>query len=215
MTLRQLWAELRIELYEFQTITRDSQLYRHLSASGVSSERLDAYIRNGCGRKARGCVIPSADETSSQVEKLLDAGGSIAGGSAVRKWLFVDGARDYDVFFPDIVSFVNGHLSVFDNPIIDVCLYRETPYELCDLTASECAYSKAGFLTSRDFDIAMETGVADIKLSAIVDPKSTLRRVAKYGELYGLKFPREKILVLATTGNMDREIAQRALDYAT
>ena len=214
MTLRQLWADLRTQLYEFQTLTKESRLYNNLVSSGVPFEELDSYIRNGCGRKHKNCVIPPQRITEEQLDTLLNMGGRVAGGAAIRKWLYLDEARDFDIFFSDMTAFVKGHLLAFNNPIIDICLYRNEPYELFDIDASKCSYSSSGFVLSYEFKRTMETGISDVELSAIVDPRSSLRRIAKYGESYGLKFPYQKIIMMATTSGIDRKIIDEALKYA-
>jgi hypothetical protein len=138
----------------------------------------------------------------------------VSGGAALRSYLYLDDARDYDLFFRDMPSFVKAHLAVYDNPLIDVCLYDEKPYELFDLAACKCSYSSAGYDTSPDFDRAMSTGISDIELGAIVHPLATLRRVIKYGEKYNLRFPLQKVILLATTSSGDKAIAARAMRYA-
>jgi len=213
MTDRKLWVELRSELYEFQTITNKLPLYEKLISTGIHQESLDHYIMNGHGRKKKLSTILPEETTKFQLNNLLEMGGCISGGASVRKWLYLDGVKDYDVFFPNIVSFVKGHLAVFDNPIIDVCLYRNTPYELFDITASESSYSNNGFLNSEKFELTMETGMSDINLSTIVDPQSTLRRISKYGKLYGLKFPVQKVMLLAMTPGIDPDIVKESMEY--
>jgi len=214
MTLRQLWAKHRVSLYQFQTLQRNSNLYQYLVSSGVQRSDLDDYINSGRGRKRPNSAPSSFQVTDNQLDGLLAMGGSVAGGAALRSWLYLDEARDFDVFFPNIVSFVKAHLAVYDNPLIDICLYEQTPYELFDLAASKCAYSSSGFSLSSSFEEAMDTGVSDIELEAIVHPLATLRRVIKYGNKYNLKFPRQKILVLATTDSIDKNVVQKALDYS-
>lgn len=214
MTLRRLWTKLRLDLHEFQTIEKHSQLYRDLVASGISSKRLNEYIAAGRGRKRQGCAIPVPGVTAKQVRELVRLGGSVAGGAALRAWLNLGEPRDYDVFFSDMPSFVAAHLTVYDNPLIDVCLYENQPYELFDLAASKCSYSSKGFRTDSSFDETMGTGISDIELGAIVHPLATLRRVIKYGSKYDLKFPFSKVLMLATTQGVDKRIAGEALNYA-
>jgi hypothetical protein len=214
VTLRQLWAKHRLKLHEFQTLERGSELYDHLVSSGISSRQLDGYIGCGRGRKREGCTPPADSATIHQVAELVRLGGSVSGGAALRSWLYLDDARDYDLFFRDMPSFVKAHLAVYDNPLIDVCLYDDKPYELFDLAACKCSYSSAGFDISPDFDQAMSTGISDIELGAIVHPLATLRRIAKYGEKYNLRFPLQKVILLATTSSGDKSVVSRALRYA-
>lgn len=214
MTTRQLWVKLRLNLHEFQHIERHSLIYENLILSGVEREKLDEYITSGRGRKRQDCQAVSTDTTIEQVRELVRLGGSVSGGAALRAWLGLEGSRDYDVFFPDISSFVKAHLATYDNPNIDICLYENQPYELFDLSASKCSYSASGFATDSSFNNAMITGISDIELAAVVHPLSTLRRVIKYGSKYNLKFPFEKVFTLIDTYKVDEDISMAALNFA-
>ena len=141
-------------------------------------------------------------------------GGSVSGGAALKSLLQKDDVRDYDVFFPNISSFVKAHLAVYNNPIIDICLYENKPYELFDLGICKCAYSLSGFDVSEECKSSINTGISDIELGAIVHPTATLRRIIKYGTSYKIRFPGSKILILATTDGVDQSIAKEALGYA-
>ncbi len=212
MTFRHLWAELRLELHRFQTIKHGSQLYQSLIASGVDRRAVDSYIE--CGRGRKHPRISATENTDRQVQELIALGGHVAGGAALRRFMDLDGARDYDVFFADLPSFVSAHLAVYTNPNIDVCLFKSKPFELFDLAASKCSYSSSGFDVDPSFNDAMVSGISDIDLNTIVHPTATLRRVSKYGARYGFGFPVQKLLLLAATSGVDEAIAGLAMRYA-
>ncbi len=213
MSHRELWAKLRVELHGFQTLEQDSRLFRSLVAAGVDGTQLTGYISAGRGRKKRGSAEQPIEATEKHVQELVHLGGHVAGGSAFRRWMGLDTSRDFDVFFSDLPSFVKAHLATYDNPLIDVFRFEEKPYELFDLAASKCSYSSAGYDLDPSFVEAMETGVSDIELGAIVHPLATLRRVIKYGIHYGFRFPGSKVIMLATTTGVDKDVATRALQF--
>lgn len=209
---RALWAELRLEVHRLQTVEVGSATFHRLLDSGVDESALREYIACGRGRK-HPLAAPVPDPASSPlVASLLSSGGSISGGHAVRSWTFSTSPdRDVDVFFGDFPSFVSAHLAAYRVKNVDVCLYRHEPWELFDLDASCVSLSRTGFSFAPEFSEAFETGVCGVRMNRIVDPVATLRRIAKYGSSYGLRFRTPEVLWLAVASRAPDDVVRDAL----
>jgi hypothetical protein len=210
---RQLWTDIRLKLLEYQNLEVGSELFKSLVVAGVNPGALQQFIDVGHGRKH-----PEAQPLHfiQKIRQLLDAGGHIAGGAAIRAWRnqhCLD--RDVDIFFNDFTQFIRAHLSTFYNSRIDICLFQDKPYELFDLDACCAAYSPAsGFDVDPACQQAHETRVSHIRMDCIVHPTATLRRVAKYGQRYAMKFIASEILWLAMVGKVESDIVKEAIKYS-
>jgi hypothetical protein len=197
VSLRRLWADLRAELHGLQTLELGSALHRSLLAGGVGADALEEWVLSGRTRKASGCGSSPAAESEALAQRLVDGGASVSGGAALRARLGMEGSRDVDVFVRGLAPFASALLDAWRDPAVDVCLYREKPWELFDIAAGMCAWSRSGFSCDPRHEEALRTGVSDVELRAVVHPRATLGRVAKYGRLYGLRFPAGKVMAMA------------------
>jgi hypothetical protein len=211
---RQLWTDIRLKLLEYQNLRTGSDLFESLVASGVNLEALRQFIEAGRGRKHPQAQPLPYQDTFQQTHKLLDAGGHIAGGAAVRAWRkesHLD--RDVDIFFNDFAEFVKAHLAAFYNSRIDVCLFKDKPYELFDLDTCCASYNTSKFDIDPACQQAFKTHKSHIRMDCIVHPTATLRRIAKYGSKYSMKFIASEILWLAMVGKVEPNVVKTALQY--
>lgn len=185
------------------------KLWRSLIDSGFSVDTLTKFVKAGCPRKFAGATPLLKEDLKIYKKHVMSDGGSISGGTAIRSFLGQKGEdRDVDVFFRTFEDFAKAHLAAINYSNVDICLYQHKPWELFDLEASCCATSLAGFSCSPKFEEVWETKKSDVRLDCIVHPLATLRRVVKYGDRYGLKFPGDKVALMATSTTEIRIIGQ-------
>jgi hypothetical protein len=197
VSLRHLWAELRTELHCLQTLELGSDLHRSLLSNGVDAEALEEWVLSERTRKAPKCAKGQTLDPEEIVQELVDRGASVAGGAALRARLGMNGSRDVDIFVRGLSSFASALLIAWSYPTVDVCLYRNEPWELFDLAAGMCAWSSSGFSCDPRHEESIKTKVSDIELGAIVHPRATLGRIVKYGQQYGFRFPASKVMMMA------------------
>lgn len=207
MNPRELRLELLRRLSVLQGLRSPSADFENLVASGVDRPSLSSFVDRGCRRKSVGASRRPAGETSALVSKLVASGGVVAGGAALRKWLYADVPGDTDVFFNDFPSYVSAHLAAQDDLSIDVCLYRRAPYELFDLGISKCSFGSSEFDLDPSCEEALRTGVSDVALGSVVDARATLRRIAKYGARWGTRFDMSQVLTLCAAWRVDDQSA--------
>ena len=210
-----VWLKTRLILSNYQNIKFNSKLYFELIKSGIDKSSLDKFILSGRKRKSLTAKPANQHTTNKQIDKLLVMGGSIAGGATLNSWLFMESNGDYDIFFPNLLTFVKAHLAVYDNSSIDVCLYDLNPCEGFDLGISRCSYSSGGFKVEPECERALKTGVSSIILPNLINCTATLRRVAKYGHRYGIKFKQSEILFAAALGSVDNDVIKEALKHCS
>lgn len=179
--------------------------------AGVDSASLSEFIQNKCARKSKDASLQDIDLTNSQIHDLLKMGGKISGGAALKKYLYMDNSADVDVFFDDLNQFVKAHLHVYSNKRIDVCLYRNEPYELFDISSSKISFDGSDFKLDKSCEESLVTGISRICFDSIVDPKATMRRVIKYGQIYQFKFLPEEIALLGSIGQVDNDLINEAM----
>lgn len=214
-TPRQLWAEVRLQLHAFQTMKEGDETWDRLTKDGLNSCVLSAFIKAGCPRKDENATPLGKRGLTAFQDQMVEIGGVVSGGSAVRRILGKQGLdRDLDIFFPSIEIFARAHLAALNHSNVDLCLYRNEPWEFFDLEASCCAIGSLGSSYSPGFEKTWKSGVSDIRLSCIVHPLATLRRIDKYGTRYGLKFPGDKMMLMATSVSAsDSVIVGQALSH--
>ncbi len=206
-----VWMERRSRIEALKGLRAGSGMYASLLESGVSQELLDGYLASDRSYKAGSPSEPRG----LLVERLTGAGGVISGGHALRKYLFLDPGRDVDVFFNEFPKFVQAVLESRSDPTVDVCLYDSVPYESFDLTPSEVSVSGGGEFSSSDaFDTFSESGRGEIRMDNVFHPVATLRRLVKYGLLYGARFPSEQIAVLAAMWGVRSDVVDRAMEFS-
>lgn len=213
MTLRQLWIDLRLRVRELQSLKIGSDAYSHLVDSGISECYLREFIRLGRPRKISTQEKTQA-ETDRDVATLLDMGGHVAGGRAISEFFGRPSAGDSDVFFNDFATYVRAHLMMLNNPSVDVCLFRDEPWEMFDIAASRCSYSASGFHNSDSFESAFKSGVSSIHMDCIIHPGNTLKRVVKYGSRYNLKFPTPDLIMISVSSKEDCDLVSQAMCFA-
>jgi hypothetical protein len=212
-------VELRLELLGRLSVLHRLQAgsadFDSLVRSGVDRARLSAFLTQGRRRKAPGARPRPPAETSALVSRLVSSGGVVAGGAALREWLYSDAPGDVDVFFRDFPSYVSAHLEAYGDPRVDVCLYDGSPYELFDLNVSKCALGSDGFDLDPSCEEALRSGVSGISIGAVVDARATLRRVAKYGDRWGLRFDRSHVLTVCSAWAVEDSVALEALKHSS
>lgn len=213
MTSRRLRLEILSDLERLKGLQLGSEDFEKLVSGGVNPDALTKYVGDGRGRKSRGAAHRPSKRI---VEELVDRGGHVAGGSALNEWLFMEASgSDVDVFFSDFPSFVAAHLDTYDNLSVEICLFRDRPYELFDLDASKCSRSASGFDVDTACEEALSSGVSSVCLENVVDATATLWRVRKYGSRYGLRFRPEQILFLASAFKVrDPDAVHEALQHS-
>lgn len=211
MSLRTRWVEVRLRVRDLQKMKVGSSAFEEALASGVDEGKLVEFVKLGCPRKAGDAGRPPW----RAAEALIESGGIVAGGAAVHRWLGLDGRpRDVDIFFRDFSSYARAHVECLRDPLVDVCLFQDDPWEFFDLDASRCAFDKDGFRNDPAFERAFETGVSGVRMDCVLHPGKTLERLMKYGERYGLRFPGADIVMLCVSAGVSPAVARRAASLA-
>lgn len=207
-----LWLKRRHQASQISGLVEGSPLFQDLLRSGVKESELARFIRSGNLIKVP--VPRTASENERHVRRLVERGGSVAGGCALREYTFRETSGDTDVFFGDFLSFARSVVESTTYPKVDVCLYDTSPYESFDLTAPMIARSSSGFDVSPECEKAIATGVCEIRPDWIFHPAATIRRVAKYGEVYGMRFKATQVQALASFYGVRDDLVRAALAYA-
>jgi len=203
-----LWRKHYEKIQAFRKIKTGSRLYEYLVDAGVNERQLNAFISDGLRKTGN---LANSSEHKRQVDYLLDQGGIIAGGAALKSYLDMDNHNDVDMFFDSFSSYVKALLYTRDNPGIDTCLYETDPCELFDLDVSKIAFSKNGYCVSDECNDALDTGISGIDMWSIIHPIGTLQRVIKYSKRYAVRFKAEHVLFLAAAYNVtDRKLVRQA-----
>lgn len=202
---------MRSLVASFKNIKAGSNLHESLITAGVDEGLLSDFLRSDRTYKSPHDI--SVASTLRSVSSLVERGGVIAGGAAVKSWLMMGGVRDFDIFFNDFPAYVQAVLETRQDSRIDICLFEKFPYEFFDLTPAMVAIFKSGFDVAPECEEAFKTGVGDIKLDAIFMPVATLRRVAKYGKNYGVKFTASRIIHVAARYGVRQDVVDEAMKY--
>ena len=194
-----LWREHAARLLLVTNIQSGSDFYQDLLLHGINKADIDCLVSSNTSQTQRA--------TPEIISTLLGMGGHISGGSAlnmlIRESVGADIlephplVKDFDVFFSDMYDYVRAKIATKCYADIDICLYQQLPYELFDLTITECSYSTNGFSTSSKCDDALASGTTGINYHNLIDPVLTLKRILKYNNKYGIRARSEQILFVA------------------
>ena len=184
------YAELKGRVLAFRTMDSGTRLCRDLVRSGVDPGALGAFLAGPRGRKRPGSVRPAS--SAALVRRLIESGGHVAGGAALRAWTGSGEAADVDVFFSSFPSWASATLAAYGDPRVDVCLFLEDPCEGFDLGAPMVSVGTSGFRPSARAIEARDTGVCTVLLDNVIHPVSTLGRIAKYASR-GYRFRRAEV----------------------
>lgn len=198
------------KINEFYSFPKNSDLYTRLLKSGINQEALDFYIESGHQLKQPEETSP--EKLQTQIDELLDAGGMISGGAALSYIFKQHETKDVDIYFNDDISFMRALLSTRSNPYIDVCFYRNKPYEFHDLAVSRCSVSKDGQDVSDACQTAMDTRVCGIFPDSVIWPMGTVRRLFKYSKSLGMKYKKEQIISFCVMFRIEGEVIGKLLD---
>lgn len=211
MPIPQAHSIILKEISKLQTLESGSEYFSHLVVNGVDKTQLEKFIQEGRTLKSPGKLIDQA-KFSADLERLFDLGGAVAGGGALAKIFGTHKTPDYDVFFPDPISYVQAVLASRDNPRLDVCYSPgATPYDRFDLAVSKCSFTRDTVNVHPSCLEAIETGVSDLCPQSIVDINATLRRMLKYNGYFGMKFKQHQVLAACASFRANNELSIRVL----
>ena len=191
MSLR---AEIAVDVSRLSCLEDGSSDFAILADSGVPTDSLLRFVREGRKKKALGAARPSKARFESDLELLLDLGGHVTGGMAVSRIFGRPCGSDVDVFMPGFVPWVKGVIATFDNLLLDVCLFKSAPYELFDLTAPRCSYGRSGIDVSPECERTFSTGLLSVVPECVYDPVLTAGRIVKYAARTGLRMRQDEAL---------------------
>jgi hypothetical protein len=81
-----------------------------------------------------------------------------------------------------------------DSPKIDACFYINNPWDIFDLTISECSWDGEKFDYSSEFEKSLNSGICHINFHNMINSKSTSDRIIKYNKKTDCLYPKEEIL---------------------
>ncbi len=206
------WLVKRDLIGQVRDLKQGSELHERLLEAGTNQEDLGLFLDSDRTRKTSG-VLPKPEETQRKIDSLVESGGMVAGGAALRSYLFMEPARDCDIFFNNLVAYARATIETRRFPGIDCCLYDIKPYEDFDLNLSMIAYGKYGYDISAEYSVAVNGGICEIRAERIIHPVATLRRVAKYGQTYKIKFLASQIIGLAAIYGVPDDATKEALKF--
>lgn len=187
------WTRIRAKVDAFKTLRRDQALYHDLIEAGVNAQLLDNWLNGPRTHKKEGSKS-SKEALDIVLSCLLNMGGMVSGGAALRKWLKItESTKDIDIFFGHYPAWVQATLIAWKIPQIDVCLYEKLPWEGFDLSPSKLAFNRNEFKISDECRQAIETNTCSIDFDTIIHPVATLGRACKYADRYGFVLVRSEI----------------------
>lgn len=207
------WLAKNEAIQAFRHMRTGSDLHRELIGRGVDSSLLDEFLASDRSRKIPESH-PDARACGRKLGELLEGGGLVCGGAALRRRLGTAPSGDVDVFFRGFAAWVRATLETRAFPAIDVCWYEREPWEAFDLAASCLAFGRDGESSSPECERALSTGTCDIRLDRIFHPVATLGRVAKYGDRWGFKFPAGKLAQIVALHGVTGSVVDRAFAHA-
>lgn len=208
------WLAKNEAIQAFRRMQAGSDLHLKLLERGVDSGLLDRFLSSDRSRKISGSR-PDARACGRKLGELLEKGGMVAGGAALRRRLGSSPSGDVDVFFRGFSAWAQATLETRAFPAIDVCWYEREPWEGFDLTASCIAFGNGGESSSPECEKALSTGICDIRLDRIFHPVATLGRAAKYGDRWGFKFPAGKMAQIVAMHGVSGPVVDQAFAHVS
>lgn len=135
------------------------------------------------------------------IEELFEHGGALSGGAAVALFFRYDFSKDLDFFFKnDKYKAIKEEYGKY--PFLDICLYKNQPYESFDLDITQCYVDPNGdFYFSEKAKKAYESKTCGLIRKNVVYPGATLRRLQSYAGKYNLEVNLEDLEFLRSLIN--------------
>jgi len=207
------WLAKNEAIQAFRRMRAGSDLHSKLIGAGVDPGLLEQFLASDRSRKIEG-ASPDARACGRKLGELVERGGMVAGGAALRRRLGARPSGDVDVFFRGFAAWAQATLETRAFPAIDACWFEREPWEAFDLAASCIAFGKDGDSSCPECEQALSAGVCDVRLDRIFHPVATLGRVAKYGDRWGFKFPAGKLAQIAALHGVAGAVVDRAFVHA-